>query len=248
VKFAVIGDFGTGTTEQYELAKVMANVQSHAGFDIVLTVGDNIYGGWGTRAVAERFEVPYRPLLEAGVTFFASLGNHDSSQERIYPAFNMHGERYYSFTRGNVEFFALDSNYLDPPQVGWLRHALEMSAADWKVAFFHHPIYSSGGRHGSAEDLRAILEPLFLQFHVQLVFSGHDHVYERVKPQSGVTYFVCGSSGQLRRGNLDKRSPLTASGFDQDEAFLVAQIDGDLMRFSTIARTGAVVDSGEIER
>ena len=248
VSFAVIGDFGTGTSQQYELARVMTAVHARSPYDMVLTVGDNIYGGWSPRAVVQRFEMPYGPLLDDGVTFFASLGNHDAIQEKAYTKFNMQGQRYYTFQRSDTAFFAIDSNYLDPPQLAWLRLALSASNAPWKVAYFHHPLYSSGQRHGSAADLRGLLEPLFVQFGVQAVFSGHDHVYERVKPQKGVTYFVCGSSGQLRRGNLDRRSPITAAGFDQEEAFLVVEVEADRMTFRAISRTGSIVDSGEIRR
>ena len=248
VRFAVIGDFGTGTPEQYELANVMAAERVRAPYEFVLTVGDNIYGGWSRAAVVQRFETPYRPLLDAGVSFFASLGNHDANPERFYPLFNMDGERYYRFIRSDVEFFALDSNYLDSTQLTWLKQSLAASTSSWKIAFFHHPLYSSGGRHGSASDLRALLEPLFVQYGVQVVFSGHDHVYERVKAQHGVTYFVCGSSGQLRRGNLDRKSTFMAVGFDQDEAFLLVDIDSDRMHFSAISRNGDTVDSGNIVR
>jgi 3',5'-cyclic AMP phosphodiesterase CpdA len=209
-------------------------------------VGDNIYGGWNHRAIVERFETPYGPLLQAGVTFFASLGNHDATAERDYAPFNMGGARYYRFRRANVEFFALDSNYMDPAQLAWIEAALRTSDAPWKIAFFHHPLYSSGSRHGSEHDLRVVLEPLFIRYGVQAVFSGHDHVYERVKPQHGVSYFVCGSSGQLRRGDLSKASPLTAVGFDQDQAFMIASVGADVLRFQAISRTGLVVDTGDI--
>jgi 3',5'-cyclic AMP phosphodiesterase CpdA len=224
----------------------MAAVHVRSPYDMVLMAGDNIYGGWSQSAVVQRFEAPYRPLLDAGVSFFASLGNHDALQERQYPLFNMHGERYYSFTRSNVQFFALDSNYMDAAQLAWLQRALEASTARWRIAFFHHPLYSSGRRHGAEPSLRAVLEPLFVQHGVQVVFSGHDHVYERVKPQRGVTYFVCGSSGQLRRGNLDARSPVTAVGFDLDLVFMVVEIEDDVLRFQAISRTDVIVDSGEI--
>ena len=248
LRFAVIGDFGSGTPQQYEVASLMAAVRARSQYDMVLTAGDNIYGGWNRRAVVDRFEMPYRLLLEGGVSFFASLGNHDDLAERQYPLFNMGGERYYSFTRSNVQFFALDSNYMDGAQLTWLRRGLEASTAPWKIAFFHHPLYSSALRHGAQEDLRVVLEPLLVQYNVQVVFSGHDHVYERLKPQRGITYFVCGSSGQLRRGNLNGRSPETAAGFDQDLAFMVVEIEDDVMRFRTISRTDVVVDSGVIHR
>jgi 3',5'-cyclic AMP phosphodiesterase CpdA len=248
VAFAIIGDFGTGSSEQYDLAREMIRTRDRVPYSIVLTVGDNIYGGWNHRSVVERFETPYEPLLDAGVSFFASLGNHDAFAEREYPLFNMNGRRYYRIRRGPVDFFALDSNYMDAAQLTWLRDALHSSTAPWKIAFFHHPLYSSAHRHGSEDDLRAVLEPILVANGVQVVFSGHDHVYERVKPQMGVSYFVCGSSGQLRRGDLRKGSALTATGFDQDLAFIVATVVDDELRFETVSRTGAIVDAGEIQR
>jgi hypothetical protein len=96
--------------------------------------------------------------------------------------------------------------------------------------------------------LAAILEPLFLKAGVSVVFAGHDHFYERVKPQKGIVHFVTGSGGKLRRGDIDKRTGLTAVGFDTDQAFLVAEIEDDTLYFNAISRTGRVVDSGTIQR
>src|SRR5688572_32443008 len=101
----------------------------------------------------------------------------------------MNGERFYTFKRDNVRFFALDSNYMDPEQLKWLETELKNSGSDWKIAFFHHPLYSSARFHGSSTDLRLLLEPLFVKYGVDVVFQGHDHVYERVKPQKGNQYF-----------------------------------------------------------
>jgi 3',5'-cyclic AMP phosphodiesterase CpdA len=158
----------------------------------------------------------------------------------------MDGQRYYTFTRSNVDFFALDSNYMDRSQLIWLEQHLQASRARWKIAFFHHPLYSSAERHGSEKDLRRVLEPLLIQYGVQVVLSGHDHVYERITPQRGITYFVCGSSGQLRRGNLERGSVLTAAGFDQDRTFMVIEAGADALHFQAISRTNTVVDSGHI--
>lgn len=246
VQFAVIGDTGTGTTAQYDVAAAMATSRGHLPFEFVIMVGDNVYGGWGRKAITEKFERPFKPLLDAGVQFYASLGNHDAGEERSYGGFHMNEQRYYTFTRSNVDFFALDSNYMDRTQLAWLEQQLQASRAAWKIAFFHHPLYSSGGRHGSEKDLRRVLEPLLIQYGVQVVFSGHDHVYERVKPQHGITYFVCGSSGELRKGNLDKRSDLTAAGFDQDRAFMLIDVADETLTFQAISRTNAIVDSGQI--
>ena len=93
-----------------------------------------------------------------------------------------------------------------------------------------------------------MLEPLFVKYNVSVVFTGHDHFYERTKPQKGIVYFVVGSGGQLRRGNIDRSTGLTAAGNDTDRAFLVAEIDGDDLYFNAISRTGAVIDSGKITR
>ena len=246
VQFAVIGDSGTGDTEQYDVAAAMAASRGRLPFEFVIMLGDNVYGGWNRKAVAEKFERPYKPLLDAGVQFYASLGNHDAGEERSYGEFHMNEQRYYTFTRSNVDFFALDSNYMDGAQLAWLEQQLQASRAPWKIAFFHHPLYSSGGRHGSEKDLRRVLEPLLIRYGVQVVFSGHDHVYERVKPQHGISYFVCGSSGELRRGNLDKRSDLTAAGFDQDRTFMLIDVADEALQFQAISRANQVVDSGQV--
>ncbi len=80
------------------------------------------------------------------------------------------------------------------------------------------------------------------------MFTGHDHVYERVKPQKDITYFVTGSGGKLAPGDLDRSSPIMAKGFDSEQAFLIAEIIGDEMTFNAISRSGKVVDSGTVAR
>ena len=89
--------------------------------------------------------MPYKPLLDAGVKFYASLGNHDSPEQRLYKFYNMDGKRYYSFKapKQDVRFFALESTYMDKDQLAWLEKELDGSREDWKIAFFHHPLYSS---------------------------------------------------------------------------------------------------------
>jgi 3',5'-cyclic AMP phosphodiesterase CpdA len=216
-------------------------------FNFVIMLGDNIYGGNSPADLKKKFETPYMPLLDAGVQFYASLGNHDDTNERFYKFFNMNGQQYYSFKKGNVQFFALDSDYLDPKQLAWLEKELASAGSDWKICYFHHPLYSSGAFHGSSTELRAVLEPMFIKYGVNVVFSGHDHVYERVKPQKGIYYFVEGASGELRLGNL-KKTDMTAVGYDKDRSFLSIEISGDDLYFQAISRTGMTVDSGTIRR
>jgi hypothetical protein len=247
VTFAVIGDSGTGDRVQYDLARQMVAAHDRVPFDLVLMLGDNIYGGQSPADFTQKFERPYAPLLDAGVRFYAALGNHDDEKNRFYPGFNMRGQRYYTHAARNVRFIVLDSDMLDPPQRAWLETTLEHADEPWKICYFHHPLYSDGHRHGSQVDLRVALEPLFVKYDVNVVFSGHDHVYERIAPQKGIYYFVVGAGGQLRRGDV-RRSPMTEAAFDQDQSFLLVQIAGDELAFEAIARSGGVVDSGVIHR
>jgi len=250
LKFAVIGDNGTGERPQYDIGRQLADWRAKFPFALVVMMGDNIYGSDRPQDFVKKFEAPYKTLLDGDVKFYASLGNHDSREQRFYKLYNMDGKLYYTFKapKEDVRFFALESTYMDPDQVKWINDELEKSNEKWKIVFFHHPLYSSAKTHGSQVKLREVLEPLFVRYKVSLVLNGHDHVYERIKPQNGITYFVEGSSGQLRDGDLRSGSPLTAFGNDRDQTFMLMEIDGDVLTFNTIARSGAVIDSGVISR
>ncbi|MEO8662482.1 MAG: metallophosphoesterase [Bryobacteraceae bacterium] len=248
VRFAAIGDMGTGELPQYQVAERMFEFHQKFPFDFVIMLGDNIYGGKSPRDLQKKFELPYKPLLDAGVKFYAALGNHDDTNQRFYKPFNMEGRQYYSFQKGNAHFFVLDTNYLDPQQLQWLEKDLAAAKkTDWKICYFHHPLYSSAAFHSSSTELRVILEPLFQTYGVQVVFAGHQHIYERVKPQKGITYFTAGAAGELRAGDL-RKTDLTAAGYDKDRSFLLVEISGDDLYFQAISRTGLTIDSGTIPK
>lgn len=247
VRFAVIGDSGTGSTPQYELAQRLTAAREVFPYAFVLMMGDNIYGSDSPRDFEKKFERPYAALLGAGVPFYATLGNHDDPSQRLYKHFNMDGQRYYTFSKGPVAFFVMDSTYMDRAQIDWLDRELGASRAHWKVAYGHHPLYSSGGRHGSEIDLRVLVEPLFVKHGVDVVLAGHEHFYERVKPQQGIYYFTSGAAGKLRKGNIEP-GPLTAAGFDEDLSFMLMEIAGDQLNFQVVSRSGAIVDRGTLDR
>jgi 3',5'-cyclic AMP phosphodiesterase CpdA len=161
----------------------------------------------------------------------------------------MNGERYYTFKpeRGSVRFFALDSNYVDDKQLEWLDKELSASGSDWKICFFHHPLYSSGETHGSAELQREKLEPLFVKHGVNVVLTGHEHFYERIKPQKGIAYFIVGNSAKLRRGDIQKTG-LTAKGWDQGYVFILMEVAGDTLSFQAISEKGETIDTGSVHR
>jgi hypothetical protein len=248
LRFAVIGDAGTGGRQQLEVAKQLTAHRAKFPFEFAIMLGDNLYGNERPSDYEDKFERPYKPLLDAGVKFYAALGNHDEPTQRFYKPFNMNGERYYTFRpKAGIRFFALDSNVMDQKQLDWLEKELSASGSDWKICFFHHPIYSSGGRHGSNDILREQLEPLFVKHGVSVVFTGHEHFYERIKPQKGITYFIAGSSAKLRRGDI-RDSQLTAKGFDEGYTFMLVEIVDDEMRFQTISDTGRMIDTGAVRR
>lgn len=246
VRFAVIGDTGTGTEKQHEVADVMLRYKAAFPFEFVLMMGDNLYKGEKATDYKTKFEDVYRQLLDDKVKFYATLGNHDESNQRFYENFNMNGEEYYRFTKGNVAFYSLNSNYMDKKQLKWLEDQLSKETSEWKIAFFHHPPYSSGGKHGSDTELREVVEPVFLKHGVNVVFAGHEHFYERIKPQKGIYYFISGAGGKLRSGDVKDSSPLTEKAFDKDMSFMILEIAGDEMHFQVISRTGETVDSGII--
>src|ERR1700681_858108 len=114
LKFAAIGDNGTGEQPEYDVANQMDLWHRRFPFDMVIMLGDNLYGSQRPADFVQKFERPYKPLLDVGVKFSASLGNHDRTSNDMYELFNMGGRRYSTSARNNVRFFVLDSNYLDP--------------------------------------------------------------------------------------------------------------------------------------
>jgi len=257
VRFAVIGDSGRGDDPQREVAAQMVAWRERFAFSFVLMLGDNIYPPHDANDYLKKFEAPYRALLDAGVSFHAAIGNHDEPDEINYKGFNMDGRRYYTFREGEkslkglagagVRFFALDSRSFDRDQLAWLKKALDDSNTRWKIAFFHHPLYTSGRYQAGARSLRSAVEPILVDGDVDVVLSGHEHFYERIVPQHGIAYFISGGAGSLRRGDI-RPSAARARGFDTDYHFLMIEVSGDELWFQAISRTGATIDAGVITR
>jgi calcineurin-like phosphoesterase family protein len=243
VRFVVIGDTGSGSNKQQQVADTMLRYRQVFPFEFVLMLGDNIYGGESPKDYDKKFENIYRELLDAKIKFYATLGNHDDSNQRYYDHFNMNGNEYYRFKKGDASFYSLNSNYMDKGQVKWLEDELSKDTSKWKIAFFHHPPYSSGKKHGSDTELKEIVEPIFVKYGVNLVLAGHEHFYERIKPQKGIYYIISGAGGKLRSGDVAV-SQLTEKSFDQDLHFILVEIADDELHFQVISRTAKTVDSG----
>ena len=257
IKFAIIGDSGRGDRPQHEVGAQMAAYRQRFDFKFVLMAGDNIYEGPATEEDYRlKFEEPYKPLLDAGVKFYAALGNHDDTNQIFYKPFNMDGKRYYTFvppvdpiTRWDtrVRFFALDSTYLTFEQIRWFEKEVTESRAEWKIAFLHHPVYTSGRYTLAARGIRLALESAFVNGGIDVVFSGHEHIYQRAELQRGILYFVTGGAGSLRAGDAS-RSPVIARSYDQDYHFMLAEISDEGFFFQAINRLGVTVDAGSLRR
>ena len=251
--FAVIGDTGTGKPDQYAIAAQMEAAQAHTPFSLVLMLGDNLYGDFlGVTSFVNRFEKPYAALLKRGVTFRAVLGNHTEAETEIrYKPFGMDGRRYYTFTAGDglAQFFALDSDRLDakPPdadQLAWLEKELKASTAPWKIAFYHNPIYNAGRTHGPNRALRDVLEPLLKKYGVRLSLSGHEHVYQRLKPHGRVLYFIEGSSAKVKAASINRADPDLAAGNDSVCSFMLFTLTPAEATWRTLSAKGETLDSG----
>jgi hypothetical protein len=257
IKFAAIGDAGRGDRAQYEISEQMQAFREIFDYDFVVMLGDNVYDGGTPEDYRRKFELPYKPLLDDEVEFYATIGNHDHVNQPMYKPFNMNGRRFYTFkadqsllaklTDTDVEFFMVDTETIDRAQLSWLDGALRRSTARWKIPVFHRPIYTSGRYAAPARVLRSVLEPVFLAHDVKLALSGHEHFYQRTPPQNGITYFISGGAGSLRERDI-RRNALVAAGFDIDYHFMLFEVTRDRLFYQAISRTGHSVDAGEIRR
>ena len=254
-RFAALGDMGRGDKWQYDVAKQMLAFHEEFPFDFVIMLGDNIYDEATADAYHRKFELPYKPFLDDGVDFYAVIGNHDDPNQPNYAPFHMGGKRYYTFkpkppllarlTSNDVQFFMIDTENVDRAQRNWLQREMSRSAARWKIPVFHRPIYTSGRYSLWAYLTRSSLESTFIANGVRFVLSGHEHFYERIKPQGGITYFISGAGGSLRARDIRPSSRM-AVGFDRDYSFMLWEIAGDEAYYQSISRTGESVDAGVI--
>ena len=238
-RWAVTADSGTGDKGQYAVAKVMAAMHSQNKFDFALLGGDNIYNNGEIEKIGAVFEKPYQPLLSSGVKFYAVLGNHDirtnqGKDEIKY--FQMPGN-YYSFTKGSVSFFALDTNDLDEAQLRWLDGALAKAKTPWKVVYGHHPIYSSG-HYGTNPAMVRRLVPVMKKYGVQLYLNGHEHDYERTKSMNGIVYITCGGGANVRPVGKSEFTAYSASV----RHFLAVQNSDKMLHVQAIDTEGKVMD------
>ena len=256
ISFAAIGDNGSGGRQAMAVAGRMAQTYELLPFGHVALLGDICYYGSIEDRFADVFVRPMRPLIDAGVEFELAVGNHDGglhhsdeSLAEIEAQLEHLGTpaRYYTSTRGPVDFFYLDSSSPglfgeeSSAQLEWLDDSLASSTSQWKVVVLHHPVHSSG-RHGSTPGADVVLEPILVRHKVDLVLAGHDHHYERTVPMQGVTHVVSGGGCKTTRVRPQRFTAAAASALQ----FLHVDITGDVLVGRAIRPGGEVLDRFEL--
>lgn len=244
--FMALGDAGAGTPAQKAVAALMLNRFRQQPYPLVLMLGDNIYPKGDVDKQGDAlFTRIYQPLLERGVSFQPVLGNHDvlhHNGERMVRFFGMPGH-YYTFRRGPVDFFAIDTNKFDGKQQTWLLQQLQNSKAAWQVVYGHHPIISSG-QHGDTHQLKQALLPMLRRYGADVYLAGHDHNYERFAPWPGITtgadpvlQIVSGGGGAYLR-NFNDPHALSAKRAKVHHA-LALEATADWLRIEALTPDGS---------
>jgi hypothetical protein len=261
--FLVFGDSGCGSRAQYLLAGQMASEQPPA--DFLLHTGDLVYPDGGRQRYEERFFAPYRHLL-ARVSFWPCLGNHDlgdDGQAAAYrevfelpdngPAGLPIGHNYW-FDYASCRVAVIDSNLDQATLLGqvapWLAEVMAAPEARWRFVSFHHPPYT-GGKYQPDLTIQRALVPAMEEVGVDLVFNGHDHMYQRthplrggqiVPPGEGIIYVISAAGGARIYEAADPRPDYIAVLDNQSFSFTQVTIAGDELTLRQIALDGHPID------
>jgi hypothetical protein len=242
LSFAVIGDYGTTGVGTQEVAALVNGWEP----DLVLTVGDNNYPDGEAGTMAGNVGQHYGRFIEEK-RFFPTLGNHDMTTDWGRPYFDYFelpgNERYYDFVRGDVHFFALNSDWREVDGIGsgsrqaaWLREGIAASEAAWQVVYFHAPPYVSM----EAKQVAA-MDWTFAEWGADLVLSGHAHLYERLQV-AGIPYVVNGLGGGGIYAFDEMSHPGSQVRFNEDYGALLVEATADSLTMQFVTRAGIVVD------
>jgi len=256
IRLVGMGDFGSGTASQREVAAAIVRMGRAAPFDFGLTFGDNFYpsGMTGTDDPRWRdwWEALYGPL---GVTFYPTLGNHEwysddgAAAEIAYrsPTWDFPAP-YYSFTAGPVQFFALDTTEISEAQVLWLDKAIGSSTARWKVVYGHHPIFAPERDAKAGRYMTYMQERLWpvIRGRVDAYLCGHQHAMAHMGPRDGVHFFMSGGGGApLERVAAKSPGALLA---ESKFGFLTLEADAAALKIAIFDTDGKPFDSEAITK
>jgi hypothetical protein len=254
-------------------------VESNPEVEFILHTGDMIMSG-GEQDDWNRYFEDIENVTKENITIYYAVGNHEKytyalgdSQWGPYDEnFSTYlanvelpgNERYYSFDfMDQIHFIVINTEEdwsngfaITADQNNWLINDFKTNTLEFIVAIFHRPCYSvrDSGRVHDAQRVRNVLEPLFLQYGVDLVFSGHDHYYYRTV-RNGVTYITTGGAGADLYTNKDTSEwqdgdlffseyhycNITVTQYDED---VMAKVD--VLIFDEVEGTTTLGDSIEV--
>lgn len=204
----IVGDSGNGQPSQYAVRDAMSNHVGTTPFDLFLHVGDIAYNSGTDQEFTNYFYAAYQDVLRRTVCW-PTLGNHEGANSfsstqtgpyfagYVLPNAAQAGglasgtEAYYSFDYANVHFISLNSQDVNrnpgSAMLTWLAADLAATNQQWVIAFWHHPPYSKGTHDsddpqedgGREVDMRENVLPILEAGGVDLVLTGHSHIYER---------------------------------------------------------------------
>jgi tartrate-resistant acid phosphatase type 5 len=252
VRVLAFGDFGDGSESQKQVAASMLAYHTRQRFDFAVTLGDNFYSTGMAGPEDARWKTWWSDLYDPlRIPFYATLGNHDWGQPNSPAAEIVFSQKstswrmpaaYYTFTAGEAQFFALDTDVISEKQLLWLRDALDASTARWKIVYGHHPVYSEGAHEDNNTKIEQLLPVLRDRAHIYL--AGHDHDMQHLKPEGQLHFFVAGSGGKLRPIEPGPRSLFAKSA----NGFAVLEVQRDSVAVAFVDVTGQELYRYEIKR
>jgi hypothetical protein len=256
VRVVGMGDFGSGTQAQRDVAAAIVRMGAAKAFDFGITFGDNFYptGMTGTDDPRWRdwWEALYGPL---GIAFYPSLGNHEwysddgAAAEIAYrsPTWRFPSP-YYTFTAGPVQFFVVDTTEISEEQVLWLGREVGSSGARWKVVYGHHPVFAPERNAKAGAYMAVMQERLWpvIRGRVDAYLCGHQHAMAHMDPRDGVRFFMSGGGGAAL-GKVAKGAP-GALFAESSFGFLTLEADEARMTISIFDTDGKPFDSETITK
>jgi tartrate-resistant acid phosphatase type 5 len=234
IRVLAISDFGAGPEGQQLAADSILKYHRTRPFDFGLTLGDNYQDDGAHSPTDSRWHDYWgRWYPQLGIPFYVTLGNHDwrspdgPAAEILFSQKNPEWRLpalYYTFTAGPVQFFAMNTVLLSEAQLVWLREELEKSTARWKIVYGHYHVYSA--LRGDNDDLIKRLLPILEANHVDLYLCGHEHLFQHLKPEGGVQFFVNGAAGGEGRSVRQQAYGRVLSAAEKKQGFTVLEADG----------------------
>jgi tartrate-resistant acid phosphatase type 5 len=246
IRVLAISDFGTGGQEQQLPFDTMLKCHRARPFDFGITLGDNYQDDGSYSPTDSRWDEYWgRLYTQLGIPFYVSMGNHDWGSPDGPAAEILYSQKsvawrlpapYYTFTAGSVQFFALNTVLMSEAQLLWLRDEMEKSTAKWKVVYGHYHVYSAV--RGDNDDLIKRLLPILEENHVDLYLCGHEHLFQHLKREGSVHFFVNGAAGGGARSVEQPGYVGLLFVAEEKQGFTVLEADGSGLTVQFIGEDG----------